>query len=88
MCVAIFFFLAIAACTTATAPTTWTRSDHRAIDPTQLEADHMICRAKMEDAERLIVTRGLVPIPLPGQESPTLKAYNECMAERGYAAAR
>lgn len=86
--VAIFSFLAVAACTTATVPTTWTRLDGRAIDPAQLEADKTICRGKMEQAEAVINARALVPIYLPGQESPLLKLYNGCMAEHGYAVGR
>jgi hypothetical protein len=86
--VAIFSFLAVAACTTATVPTTWTRPDGRAIDPTQLEADKTICRGKMEQAELVTNARALVPIYLPGQESPSIKVYNGCMGEHGYAVAR
>jgi hypothetical protein len=29
-----------------------------------------------------------VPIYLPGEESPSIKLYNGCMAEHGYAVAR
>src|ERR1700728_2219485 len=86
--VAIFSFVAFAACTSATAPTTWTRLDGRAIDPTRLEADKTICRGEMEQAERVTNARALVPIYLPGQESPSLKVYNGCMAQHGYAVAR
>jgi hypothetical protein len=86
--VAIVSFLAVAACTTATVPTTWTRPDGRAIDPTQLKADKTICQGKMEQAEIITNARALVPIYLPGEESPSIKLYNGCMAEHGYAVAR
>jgi hypothetical protein len=86
--VAIFSFLAAAGCTSATVPTTWTRPDGRAIDLTQLEADKTICRGEMEQAELVTNARALAPIYLPGQESPSLKVYNGCMARHGYAAAR
>jgi hypothetical protein len=86
--VAIFCFLAVAACTTATVPTAWTRLDGRAIDPAQLEADKTNCQGEMEQAELVTNARGLVPIYLPGQERPSIKLYNGCMAERGYAVAR
>ena len=66
--VAIVSFLAVAACTTATVPTTWTRPDGRAIDPTQLKADKTICQGKMEQAEIITNARALVPIYLPGEE--------------------
>jgi hypothetical protein len=85
---AIFSLLVVAACTTVTIPTTWTRPDGRVIDPTQLEADKTICRGKIEQAELVTNARALVPIYLPGQESPLLKVYNGCMAEHGYAVAR
>jgi hypothetical protein len=85
---AIVSFLAVAACTSATMPTTWTRPDGRAIDPTQLEADKTICRGEMEQAERITNARALTPIYLPGQESPSLKLYNGCMAQHGYAPGR
>jgi hypothetical protein len=84
---AILSFLALAACATATMPTTWTRLDGRAIDPARLEADKTICRGKMEQAAQIINARGLMPVYLPGQESPSLKVYNGCMTEYGYAAA-
>jgi len=86
--VAIFSFLAVTACTSAPMPTTWTRTDGRASDPTQLEADKTICRSEMEQAELVTNARGLVPIQLPGQESPSPKVYIGCMARHGYAAAR
>jgi len=85
---AILSCLAIVACSTSTVPTTWTRPDGRAIDPTQLEADKTVCRSKMEQAELVINAGALIPIYLPGQESPLLKVYNGCMAEHGYAVAR
>jgi hypothetical protein len=85
---AILCLLAVAACTAAPLPTTWTRPDGRAIDPTQLEADKTVCRGEMEQAERITYARGLVPLYLPGQESPSAKVYTGCMAQHGYAAAR
>ena len=85
---AMLCFVAVVACTTSAVPTTWTRSDGRAIDPAQLEADKTVCRSKMEQAELVINARGLVPIYLPGQESPSVKVYNGCMAEHGYAVVR
>jgi hypothetical protein len=84
---AIFCLLAVAACTTATVPTTWTRADGRAIDPAQLEADKTVCHGEMEQAELVTNARGLVPIYLPGQERPSVKVYNGCMARHGYAVA-
>jgi hypothetical protein len=78
----------VAACAAAPIPTTWTRPDGRAIDPTQLEADKTICRSEMEQAELVANARGLVPMYLPGQESPSLKVYNSCMAQHGYTAVR
>jgi hypothetical protein len=42
----------------------------------------------MEQAELVTNARGLVAIQLPGQESPSLKAYVGCMTRHGYAAAR
>jgi hypothetical protein len=87
-CIGIFCLLAVAACAAAPLPTTWTRTDGRAIDPTQLEADKTVCHGEMEQAERVTNARGLVPIYLPGQESPSAKVYNGCMARHGYAAAR
>jgi hypothetical protein len=86
--VAILSFLIVGACTSATAPTTWARPDGRAIDRPQLEADKAICQSRMDQAQLVINARGLTPIYLPGQESPVLKVYNGCMAERGYAVAR
>jgi len=86
--VAIFSFLAIVACTTATVPKTWTRPDGGAIDPSQLEADKTICQREMEQAELVTHARALVPIYLPGQESPSLKVFNGCMVRHGYAVAR
>jgi hypothetical protein len=85
---AIFSFLIVGACTSAPMPTTWTRGDGSAINPTQLEADKAICRGKMEEANLVINARGAMPIYLPGQESPSLKVYTGCMAEHGYAAAK
>ena len=85
---AILSFLVVDACTTAAVPTTWTKPDGRAIDPTQLEADKAICRSRMDEAELVTNARGLMPIYLPGQESPLLKVYNGCMAERCYAVAK
>jgi len=87
-CVAILCLLAVAACTAAPLPTTWTRPDGRAIDPTQLEADKTVCRGEMEQAELVTNSRGLMPIYLPGQESPSVKVYDGCMAQHGYAVAR
>jgi hypothetical protein len=85
---AFILFLAVAACTSATMPMTWTRPDGRAIDAAQLEADKTICRGEMEQAERITNARALTPIYLPGQESPSLKIYNGCMAQHGYAPGR
>jgi hypothetical protein len=87
-CIGIFCLLAVAACAAAPLPTTWTRADGRAIDPTQLEADKTVCHGEMEQAELVTNARGLVPIYLPGQESPSVKVYNGCMARHGYAAVR
>jgi hypothetical protein len=86
--VAIFCFLAVAACTTATAPKTWTTRDGGAIDPTQLEADKTICQREVDQAELATHARALVPIYLPGQESPSLKVFNGCMMRHGYAVAK
>jgi len=86
--VAMLSFVAVVACTTSTVPTTWTRPDGRAIDPTQLEADKTVCRSKMEQAELVINAGALIQIYLPGQESPLLKVYNGCMTEHGYTVAR
>jgi len=86
--VAIFCLLAVAACAAAPLPTTWTRVDGRPIDPTQLEADKTVCRGEMDQAELVTSARGLMPIYLPGQESPLIKVYNGCMARHGYAPAR
>jgi hypothetical protein len=88
ICAAVFFLLAMAACASAPLPTTWTRLDGRAVDPSQLEADKTVCRGEMEQAQLVTNARGLVPIQLPGQESPLHKVYNGCMAQRGYAAAK
>jgi hypothetical protein len=85
---AILCFFALAACASAPIPTTWIRTDGRPSDPTQLETDKTICRGEMEQAELVTNARGLVAIHLPGQESPSLKVYIGCMAQRGYAAAR
>jgi hypothetical protein len=85
----ILSLLAVGACTTnTTLPATWTRADGRAIDPAQLEADKTTCRSRMEEGEHITNARALTPIYLPGQESPLVKVYNGCMAERGYAAAK
>lgn len=84
----IVLFLAVAACTSATMPTAWIRPDGRAIDAAQLEADKTICRGEMEQAERITNARALTPIYLPGQESPSLKVYNGCMAQHGYVPGR
>jgi hypothetical protein len=62
--------------------------DGRAVDPSRLEADKTVCRGEMEQAQLVTNARGLVPIQLPGQESPLLKVYNGCMAQHGYAAAK
>jgi hypothetical protein len=59
--------------------------DGRPIDPTRLEADKTVCRGEMEQAELVTSARGLMPIYLPGQESPLIKVYNGCMARHGYA---
>jgi len=86
--VALLLFFAVAACTSAQIPTTWTRTDGRATDQTQLQADGEICRGEMEQAKLVTNARGLVPVQLPGQESPLLKVYVGCMARHGYAAAK
>ena len=86
--VAIFCLLTVAACAAAPLPATWTRPDGRTIDPAQLEADAAVCRGEMEQAELVTNTRRLVPLYLPGQESPLGKVYTGCMAQHGYAAAR
>jgi hypothetical protein len=86
--VPILAALAIAGCASAPMPANWTRTDGRATDPPQLEADKTACRSEMEQAQLVTSARGLVAIPLPGQESPTLKVYISCMARRGYAAVR
>jgi hypothetical protein len=90
MSAVILPFLVVGACatTTTTPPTAWTRADGRAIDPAQLEADKTVCRSRMEEGERVTNARALTPIYLPGQESPLVKVYNGCMAERGYAVAK
>ena len=88
ICAAILSFLAMAACASAPLPTAWTRLDGRAVDASQLEADKTVCQGEMEQAQRVTNARGLVPIQLPGQESPLLKVYNGCMAQHGYAAAK
>jgi hypothetical protein len=85
---ALLSFFAVAACASAQIPTTWTRTDGRATDQAQLEADGAICRGEMEQAQLVTKTRGLVPIQLPGQENPLLKVYVGCMARHGYAAAK
>jgi hypothetical protein len=84
--VPILFLLAVAACASAPMPSTWTRTDGRATDPPQLEADKTICRGEMDQAELVTNARGLVAIQLPGQQSPSLKVYIGCMARRGYTA--
>ena len=86
--VAILSSLALAACTSAQMPAAWTRTDGQPSDPAQIEAAKAICRGEMEQAELVTNARGLVPIQLPGQESPTLKVYIGCMARHGYTAAR
>ena len=86
--VAILSSLAVAACTSAPMPAAWTRTDGQPSDPAQIEAAKAICRGEMEQAELVTNARGLVPIQLPGQESPTLKVYIGCMARHGYTAAR
>jgi hypothetical protein len=86
--VPILILFAVAACASAPMPTVWTRTDGRAADPPQLEADKTMCRGEMEQAELVTSARGLVPIQLPGQESPSLKVYVGCMARRGYTPAR
>ena len=85
--VAILSCLAAAACTSAPMPATWTRTDSQATDPAQLESAKAICRSEMEQAKLVTNARGLVSIPLPGQESPLLKVYVGCMARHGYAPA-
>ena len=86
--VAILSSLAVAAFTSAQMPAAWTRTDGQPSDPAQLQSAKTICRGEMEQAELVTNARGLVPIHLPGQESPTLKVYIGCIARRGYAAAR
>ena len=85
--VAILCCLAVAACASAPMPATWTRNDGQPSDPTQLESAKTICRGEMEQAQLVTNARGLVSIPLPGQESPLLKVYIGCMARHGYAPA-
>jgi hypothetical protein len=85
---AVFSLLALTACASAPLPTAWARADGRAIDPPRLEADKATCQGEMEEAQRVTNARGLMPIHLPGQESPLLKVYNGCMARHGYAAAK
>jgi hypothetical protein len=85
---AAFSCLILAACASAPLPTTWARSDGRAIDPARLDADKTVCRGEMEQAQAITAARGLAPITLPGQESPSAKVYTGCMAQHGYAAAR
>jgi hypothetical protein len=86
--VAVLSLFAVAACTSAPIPATWTRTDGRATDQAQLEADGAICRGEMEQAKLVTNARGLVPIQLPGQESPWAKVYIGCMARHGYTAAK
>src|ERR1700720_3346429 len=86
--VAILSLLAVAACTSAQMPAAWTRADGQPGDPAQLESAKTICRGEMEQAELVTNARGLVPIQLPGQDSPTLKVYIGCMARHGYTAVR
>jgi len=86
--VATLSLFAVAACTSAPIPTTWTRADGRATDQAQLEADGAICRSEMEQGELITNARGLAPIHLPGQESPSAKVYIGCMARHGYTAAK
>jgi hypothetical protein len=85
--VAILCCLAVAACTAAPMPATWTRTDGQAGDPAQLESAKTICRGEMEQAQLVTNAGGLVSIHLPGQESPLLKVYIGCMARHGYAPA-
>jgi hypothetical protein len=85
---ALLLLLAVGGCASAPMPTSWARIDGRPTDPTQLEADRTMCRGEMEQAELVTNARGLVAIQLPGQESPSLKAYIGCMSRHGYAAAR
>jgi hypothetical protein len=85
--VAILSSLAVAACTSAQMPAAWTRTDGQPSDPAQIEAAKTICRGEMEQAQLVTNARGLVSLPLPGQESPLLKVYIGCMARRGYAPA-
>ena len=86
--VAILAFFVVAACSSAPIPATWTRTDGHVTDPAQLEADGAICRGEMEQAGLVTNARGLVPIPLPGQENPLVKVYVGCMARHGYTAAK
>jgi hypothetical protein len=88
ICAAVFSFLALAACASAPLPTTWVRVDGRAINPAQLDADKTACRGEMEQAQAITAARGLAPITLPGQESPSAKVYTGCMGQHGYAAAK
>jgi len=85
---ALLLLLAVGGCASAPRPASWARIDGRPTDPTQLEADRTMCRGEMEQAELVTNARGLVAIQLPGQESPSLKAYIGCMTRHGYAAAR
>jgi hypothetical protein len=85
MCAAVLLLLSLAACASAPLPTTWARADGRATDPAQLEADKTVCRGEMEQAQAVTKARGLAPITLPGQESPSAKVYTGCMAQHGYA---
>jgi hypothetical protein len=88
ICAAVLSLLTLSACASAPLPTSWTRTDGRRIDPAQLEADKTVCRGEMEQAQTITAARGLAPLQLPGQESPTAKVYSGCMAQHGYAAAR
>src|SRR5262249_18301966 len=63
--VAILCSLAVAACTSAPMPATWTRTDGQASDPSQLESAKTICRGEMEQAQLVTNARGLVSIHLP-----------------------
>jgi hypothetical protein len=88
ICVVAFCLLGLAACASAPLPTAWTRTDGRATDPAQIEADKTVCRGEMEQGQAVMAARGLAPISLPGQESPSVKLYNGCMAQHGYAPAK
>ena len=79
---AAFSCLILAACASAPLPTTWARSDGRAIDPARLDADKTACRGEMEQAQAVTTARGLAPITLPGQDS-SAKVYTGCMAQHG-----